>query len=94
MAGGAEPSAPEALKREILKVLSGGAGLTDKIIALAAAFAQRGVRLNGKFTFGAFKGLMTLYGEGYVAEDGFRALLAREVTRLLKKKLPLTLLGR
>ncbi|MBI4677714.1 MAG: hypothetical protein HY748_09025 [Elusimicrobia bacterium] len=94
MAEGAAPRVPDALRSEILKVLSGGSGLADKVITLAAAFAEQGVRLDGKFTFGAFKGLMTLYGEGYVAEDGFRGLLAREITRLLKKKLPRTLLGR
>ena len=34
---------------------------------------------------------MTLYSEGYVSDEGFRALLSREISSLLKRKLPKTL---
>ncbi|MFA6003311.1 MAG: AarF/UbiB family protein, partial [Elusimicrobiota bacterium] len=80
-----------ALRQEIEKVLAGDGSLPDRIIALVTAFADHGLRLDGKFTFGAFKGLMTLFGEDYVPEEGFRKMLSQEIAYLLKKKLPLSI---
>lgn len=83
-----------ALRDELRRILAGDASLPDRLIAVVSAFTEQGLRLDGKFTFGAFKGLMTLYGESYVSEEGFRALLSREITSLLKRKFPRTLADR
>jgi|GEM_PF-4325854 len=88
-AGG--PADFSALRDAVRKTLAGEGSLSDRLIALVAAFTEQGVRLDGKFTFGAFKGLMTLYGESYMSDEGFRALLSREISSLLKRKLPKTL---
>ncbi|MCX5795971.1 MAG: AarF/UbiB family protein [Elusimicrobia bacterium] len=91
MAGGGGSRDLSALREELRKVLAGEGSMSDRLIALVSAFTEQGLRLDGKFTFGAFKGLMTLYGESYVSEEGFRALLAREIASLLKRKFPRTL---
>jgi ubiquinone biosynthesis protein len=88
------PADLSALQDKLGDILAGKGSLPDRLIALVSAFTEQGQRLDGKFTFGAFKGLMTLYGESYVSEEGFRALLSREIASLLKRKLPRTLADR
>ena len=80
------------LRGQLEKAVSGGGSMADRLIGLVTAFADQGLGLDGEFTFGAFKGLMTLFGEGYVPEEGFRQLLGREIASLLKWKFPQTLL--
>jgi len=80
-----------ALKAEVVKIVQGQSSFSDRLIALVSAFSAAGLPLEGRFTFGAFKGLMTLYGERYVPEEGFRELLARKIASLLKWKFPRTL---
>lgn len=80
-----------ALRADVVRILAGEDSMPDRLIALVSAFAARGPRLDGRFTFGAFKGLMTLYSEGYVGDAGFRALLSREIASLLRRKWPRTL---
>ncbi|MDE2292962.1 MAG: AarF/ABC1/UbiB kinase family protein, partial [Elusimicrobia bacterium] len=93
MSAPASPDLPE-LRRSVGAALAGGGGLSDRLAALVSAFEASGLRLDGKLTFGALKGLMTLYGEGYVGAEDFGARLGREVETLLKRKLPLTLVDR
>ncbi|MDD5630355.1 MAG: hypothetical protein PHU21_14920 [Elusimicrobia bacterium] len=85
---------PDQDREELRQALAGEGSLADRLIAVVTAFTEQGLRLDGRFTFGAFKGLMTLYGEAYVSEEGFRALLAREIASLLKRKFPRTLADR
>ncbi|MBI5239043.1 MAG: hypothetical protein HY926_01085 [Elusimicrobia bacterium] len=91
MSGKPGPDDLASLREAVRGILAGEGSLPDRLVGLVTAFAQQGAALDGKFTFGAFKGLMTLFGEGYVSEEGFRALLAREIASLLKRKLPRTL---
>ncbi|OGR48135.1 MAG: hypothetical protein A2X40_05395 [Elusimicrobia bacterium GWC2_65_9] len=92
MSAATAPADLSALKTEVAKILVGGGSMADRIIALVTAFAGQGVAMEGRFTFGAFKGLMTLYGEAYVPEEGFRRLLAGEIARILKAKFPVAAL--
>ncbi len=81
-----------ALRAEVGRIVSGGGRMQDQIVALVGAFAEQGAPLAGRFTFGALKGLMTLAGENYLPDAAFRASLAREISALLRRKLPRTVL--
>ena len=88
---GSAPANLSALRQDVRDILAGEGGPLDRMVALVSAFAERGARLDGRFTFGALKGLMTLYGENYVPEAGLRALLSRRVAALLRSKFPIAL---
>ncbi|NNN06399.1 MAG: hypothetical protein HKL90_10905 [Elusimicrobia bacterium] len=86
------PRDRDALRAKIRATLSGDGVLQDKIVALVGAFAEQDAPLDGRFTFGAFKGLMTLAAENYLPDASFRAALGREISALLRRKFPLALL--
>ena len=77
-----------ALRAKIRLILAGEGELRDRIVSLVAAFADAGAPLDGRFTFGAFKGLMTLAGENYLPDAAFRESLGREIAALLRRKFP------
>lgn len=80
-----------ALRLKIEQTLTGDGSMADQLVSLVTAFADHSLPLDGKFTFGAFKSLMTLYGESYALEEDFRRVLGREISRLLVKKFPQTI---
>lgn len=86
MAEGPAPRDLPALRAQIRRALGGESSLEDRIVRLMNAFADAGAPLADRFSFGAFKGLLTLYGEGYVPPETFRAILSGEIERSLKRK--------
>ncbi|HEX4048689.1 MAG TPA: AarF/UbiB family protein, partial [Elusimicrobiota bacterium] len=86
-----DPRDLDALRGRIRLILAGNGETRDKIVALVGAFADEEAPLDGRFTFGAFKGLMTLAGEDYLPDAAFREALGREIASLLRRKLPRTL---
>lgn len=83
--------APKSLAPLLTKALA-GKDLAARVIAVVNAFADAGAPIDGRFSFGALKGLMTLYGEGYVKPERFEALLKDEIkTLMLRKAIPVFL---
>jgi len=81
---------PKALEEALAAALREERPAMEKLVRVLNAFAEQGAELDGRFSFGAFKGLLTLYGEKYVPEEAFREGLSQEVSRLLRTKaLPL-----
>src|SRR5215471_6983293 len=64
-------------------------GFADRMIDLVDDLSELGIRLEKKFTFGALKGLMILFGENYVDPPAFAAILEDEIRHLLMTKTPL-----
>lgn len=86
---GKEDSEPEGLADEVLSVLSEKKDVPDRLISLANAFSEHGAPFEQKFSFGALKGLLTLYGERYVSDEDFGRLLRSEIEKILRKKFSL-----
>ena len=67
-------------------IVSQKAEVSERLIAVINTLSENGAVMESRFTFGALRGLMTLYKEGYVDENTFRRLLRQEIARLLKRK--------
>lgn len=88
---GKERGRPEGLAEAVSSSLSEKSSMSERLISLSNAFAGHGAPFEQRFSFGALKGLLTLYGERYVSDEEFERLLRREIGHVLKAKLPLAL---
>ena len=87
------PSNAAPLERALASALSSGGNIAERLLAVVNTFADNGVAFDKKFAFGAFKGLMVLYGEHYVDDARFQSLMESEIRLLLaREKLPYALL--
>lgn len=93
MALGKGGAAPDALAPLLDKALA-EKDLAARVISVVNAFAEAGVPIDGRFSFGALKGLMTLYGEEYVSPEKFKEILKEEIRSLMIRKTIPLLLGR
>ncbi|MFA5140866.1 MAG: AarF/UbiB family protein [Elusimicrobiota bacterium] len=84
-------------------VPSGGADLrqalseekvSDRLIGILTALTEAGFVIDRRYIFGAMKGLLILYGEGYVDESSFMRVMEGEVRSLYLKRHPFSLLRR
>jgi predicted unusual protein kinase regulating ubiquinone biosynthesis (AarF/ABC1/UbiB family) len=63
-------------------------GTKDRLVDLLNSLADRGLRMDTRFSFGAFKGLMLLAGEEYVSPQAFAKIFREETEPLMRTKLP------
>jgi predicted unusual protein kinase regulating ubiquinone biosynthesis (AarF/ABC1/UbiB family) len=82
-----------AVEKTLSTLLSGHESFVSKIADIVNALVTAGVELENKFTFGALKGLMVLFGEGYVSDAQFTQLLREEISHLMASKAPALLWG-
>ena len=59
-------------------------GLSSVVTEALKILAKVGFDFEDRFLVGFFKGLMVLYGERYVDDATFRAILGDEIQRLLR----------
>ena len=66
--------------------MASGGDNTQLLVDLLKSFNESGVIFAGRFSFGALKGLMTLYGEDYVSPAEFDAIFERHIRGVLGRK--------
>lgn len=74
--------------REAIQKALQNTDYADVLIDLIKPTTEAGLKFDRRYSFGAMKGLLTLYGEKYVSDAKFFAILKEEATKLGRRKLP------
>lgn len=85
--GSTTPMINDSLTKEIEANLKQGI-MSDQIIALLTTLTEAGFQFDRRYSFGALKGLLILYGERYVSDEEFLKILSREATAVTLWNLP------
>ena len=82
------PKPTEALAADLRQALE-RENISDQMIAVFTALVEAGFDFHRRYSWGAMKGLLILYGETYVDNDLFLGMLLDAARFLFLKKRPL-----